>query len=290
MKKTIYIALAVITLASCTKSESAALEDSNELKFKVSFPGTETKATANAFESGDAISVYAVERASDGSQIPLQVGGNWLNNEKVTFDGGQWTPARTLYWNERHCDFYGIYPHQPNITSVEAFPFTVATDQTGDGYEASDLLYAYTQNVSRSAGAVSLQFQHIMSKLVVKLEKGPKFEGKIPDDVVAHIYNTNVECTANFIAGSVEKNAFGAKNTITMKKLSNEQFEAILVPQNLERSTPLIELTMGGIAYLLDYSLSFRAGYVHTVTITLNTSPDQEQIEISIDPSVNPWQ
>lgn len=87
----------------------------------------------------------------------------------------------------------------------------------------------------------------------------------------------------------MEKNAFGAKNTITMKKLSNEQFEAILVPQNLERHTPLIELTMGGIAYLLDYSLSFRAGYVHTVTITLNTSPDQEQIEISIAPSVNPW-
>lgn len=286
MKKTIYIALAVITLASCTKSESAALEDSNELKFNVSFLGTGTKATANAFESGDAISVYAVERASDGSQIPLQVGGNWLNNEKVTFDGGQWTPARTLYWNERHCDFYGIYPHQPNITSVEAFPFTVATDQTGDGYEASDLLYAYAENVSRSDGSVGLKFQHIMSKLIVNVVKGPKFEGEIPDDVVAHIYNTNVECRANFITGSVEKNAFGAKSTITMKKLSNDRFEAVLVPQNIEKRTPLVELTMGGIAYLLDYSLSFRAGYAHTITLTLNTSPDQEKIEIAIDASV----
>ena len=35
--------------------------------------------------------------------------------------------------------------------------------------------------------------------------------------------------------------------------------------------------------------MSFRAGYVHTINLKLNTSPDQEQIEISIDPSVDTW-
>ena len=74
-----------------------------------------------------------------------------------------------------------------------------------------------------------------------------------------------------------------------MKKLDNEHFEAVVVPQNIEKRTPLIELTMGGIAYLLETSLSFRPGYVHTITVTLNTSPDQEQIEISIDPGIDPW-
>ncbi len=34
---------------------------------------------------------------------------------------------------------------------------------------------------------------------------------------------------------------------------------------------------------------SFRAGYAHTITVTLNTSPDQEKIEISIDPDVETW-
>ena len=47
---------------------------------------------------------------------------------------------------------------------------------------------------------------------------------------------------------------------------------------------------MGGIAYLLEYSISFRAGYCHTVDLTLNTSPDQEQIEISIDPGEEGWE
>jgi len=78
--------------------------------------------------------------------------------------------------------------------------------------------------------------------------------------------------------------------TITMKKIDNQTFEAVVVPQNLEKKTPLVEITMGGIAYLLEYSLSFRAGYSYVVNVTLNTSPDQEQIEISIDPSTGSWE
>jgi hypothetical protein len=71
-----------------------------------------------------------------------------------------------------------------------------------------------------------------------------------------------------------------------MKKISNTRFEAVVIPQNIERRTPLIEITMGGIAYLLEYSLSFKPGYVHTINLILNTSPDQEKIEISIDPEI----
>ena len=129
----------------------------------------------------------------------------------------------------------------------------------------------------------------MMSKMVVNLVKGEQFEGDIPNDVVAHIYNTTTSCTVNWQTGSVEKDIFGTKQTLTMKKFSNEHFEAVLIPQNLEKRTPLIELTMGGIAYLLETSLSFRPGYVHTITVTLNTSPDQEQIEISIDPGIENW-
>jgi hypothetical protein len=42
---------------------------------------------------------------------------------------------------------------------------------------------------------------------------------------------------------------------------------------------------MGGIAYLMEYSLSFKPGYQHTINLTVNTSPDQEKFEISIDAS-----
>lgn len=284
-KRLIIITLSFLALAGCEKSDRLEAE-SREISFEVSFSAT--RANASAFESGDKMSLFAVEY--DGENVaPVQVGGNFINNEALTYNGFKWSAARTLYWSDKACDFYGLYPYQSNLTSVDEYPFEVYTDQNGDGYEASDLLFAKAEKVSRTDGTVNLRFRHILSKLVVKVEKGPDFEGEIPDDIVSHIYNTNVECAVSLNTGSVEKNAFGAKKTITMKKLSNDRFEAVLVPQNLEKTTPLVELTMGGIAYLLNYSLSFRAGYVHTLTVTLNTSPDQEQIDISIDPGTEDW-
>ena len=75
-----------------------------------------------------------------------------------------------------------------------------------------------------------------------------------------------------------------------MRQINGETFEAIVVPQFIERTTPLIEITVGGIAYLMNYSMSFRPGYQHTITVTFNTSPDQEKIEIQIDGEVGGWQ
>ena len=236
----------------------------------------------------DAISLYAVQWQG-GTQYPLQVGGNFVNNAQLTYNGSAWNATQTLYWGTEPCDFYALYPYQASVGSVDKYPFTLASDQNAaDGYENSDLLYAYAENVA-AGSTIALNFKHLMSKLVVNLVKGPEFDGEIPNDVVAHVYNTITSCKVDWTKGSVEKDAFGAKPTLTMKKISNQQFEAVIVPQNIEKRTPLIELTMGGIAYLLDYSLSFRPGYVHTVTITLNTSPDQEQIEISIDPTTSGW-
>lgn len=284
MKKTLYIALALSLACACSKEEPARIQD-NEIRFNASLPAT--KASDAGFADGDCFSLYAVERSGE-VVLPLQVGGNFINNEKLTRTEGVFRAERSLYWGDNTCDFYAVYPYMENIATVDALPLSVQTDQTGAGYEASDLLFAKAENWGRADGAVNLAFEHLLSKLVVKVVKGEKFEGEIPDDIVAHIYNTNVEYTFNFNTGSVDKNPFGAKRTITMNKLSNERFEAVIVPQNIEKKTPLVELTMGGIAYLLDYSLSFRAGYCHTVSLILNTSPDQEKIEISIDPSVDP--
>ena len=291
MKKLIYISLALFALLSCNKTTPE--QSDTQIHFRFSLPST--KATASEFEDGDAVSLYAVEY--DGvSRMPLQIGGNWINNEKLSFDGIDWTSARTLYWADGACDFYAFYPYQASIESIAGSPFSVAVDQNSSrtpealgGYESSDLLWAYAGNVSHSDGTVELDFHHMMSKVVVRVIKGAKFEGEIPDDIVAHVYNTVTDCKVDWAKGSVEKDAFGAKRTITMKKISNERFEAVLVPQNIEKRTPLIELTMGGIAYLLEYSLSFRAGYCHYVDLTLNTSPDQEMIEIAIDAEEGGW-
>lgn len=290
MKRIYLILLVVSVFISCEKHNAVAISNDEEIKFEFGI-SEGTKVSGNQFEIGDEVSLYAVEYKSE--EMPeLQIGGNFLNNEKLLKSENGWKSSRTIYWSSKPCDFYALYPYQ-NLISVEEHPIKVVTDQNSvienagyDGYEASDILYAKAENIERNRGSVKLEFSHIMSKCVVNIVRGENFEGEIPDDIVTHIYNTTTTGTLNFNKGTISKSQNDIKETIIMKKLSNTKFEAVLIPQNIERRTPLIEVTMGGIAYLMEYSLSFKPGFVHTINLIVNTSPDQEKIEIAIDPTI----
>lgn len=280
MKKYILFALILASFSCQKENVEITASNDNVMEFEL---GIATKATATSFETGDKVALYAVEYPEEASTPELNITGNLINGEQLEYDGTTWKCERTLYWNESPCDFYAIYPYM-ELVSINEHHFEVALDQNQDF--SSDILWAKAQNVKQTDGPVRLEFEHLMSRCVVKLTKGDKFEGEIPDDVVTLIYNTNTSGVLDFEKGSVRLDPQGLRKTITMRKLSNTQFEAIVLPQNIERRTPLIEVTMGGIAYLLEYSLSFKAGYSHTINLILNTSPDQEKIEISIDPEL----
>lgn len=297
MKKIFNIlAVATLLMVACDKNvgeESVVKHNPDEIRIETEIRNT--RASATSFEIGDKMGLYAVEYNGD-EVASLQVAGNYINNETLTYDGSAWVGDRTLFWSEKPCDFYGIYPYQEPAT-VSEYLFDLPLDQNSaetedalSGYEAADLLWAKATKVSREDGAVQLQFKHMMSRVVVKLERGENYEGELPEDITVHLYNTVTTAEVDFAKGSLQRYAYGEKETITMKQLSGDTFAAIVVPQNIERRTPLVEVTMDGIAYLLSYSTSFRPGYQHTITVTLNTSPEQEKIEISIDGDVGEWQ
>lgn len=290
MKKLLWISLVLLAFG-CKQEEGFEPTDNGEIKVVAQL---DSRATMTEFEYGDKLGLYAVEYM-DGVAQPMQAGGNYLNNEPMTYSQNKWISDRKIYWSDAACDFYGIYPYQ-SLKTVENVLFEVATDQNApetdealSGYEASDLMWAKAEHVSRADGEVKLKFDHLMSRLVVKIVKGPRFEGEIPDDIVTHLYNTATTAKVNFATAALEKYVYSENKTITMRKVDNLTFDAIVVPQFIERTTPLVEITMGGIAYLLNYSMSFRPGIQHTITVTLNTSPDQEKIEIGIEGEVEDW-
>lgn len=284
------LALAAIVV-SCSKVSPT--NHDQEIKFVSSIS---TKVTASAFEIGDKISVWAVEQ--DGSEaIPVQLGGNYLNNEILTFTGSKWKSAQKLYWSDKPCDFIAVYPCIGTLTSVDRQVFSLELDQNApegigklSGYEAADRMVAVTRNVSRADGSVMLDFRHVLAKCSVNIVKGDNFEGDVPDDIVVHIYNTVVDYYLDLNKGTAGQCPAGSRKTITMHKKDNLHFDAIVVPQNIETNTPLIEVMSGGISYLLHYSMSFKPRYNHTINVILNTSPDQEKIEISIDPDLDEWE
>lgn len=293
MKKNIlFLAVASLLLVACD-NQSLDNQYSNEIRINASLG--ETRATLSHFEPGDKMSLYAVEY--NGEEVAeVQTAGNYINNEEMTYDGSEWSSARTLYWSENPCDFYGFYPYRPTGSMKDVY-FEVVADQskpTADGvlggYEASDLMWAKAEKVSRNDGTVNLLFHHMMTRVVVEIVRGASYEGELPEDITVHLYNMATTAIVDWTAGNLEVYPLGSRNTITMRQLDADSFDAIVVPQFIERRTPLVEITMEGIAYLLETSMSFRPGKQHTLTITLNTSPDQEKIEIDIDGDISDWQ
>lgn len=268
---------------------------SDEMFFNVLAPGLQTKVADNAFEASDVIGLYVTDYADENIPMPLQVSGNRANNQTVTYDGISWVPDRTIWWGNGKSDVYAYYPYIDNIMDVEDQYFEVAADQTSEGYELSDLLWAKANGVKQSDGTVSLQMNHIMSKLTVKIIAGEDYVGSLPTDASVQIHSTVLGARVDFAKGTVSKDPYSSVQSIKMKKLGigtsggveSVVYEAIVVPQMLETSVPLIEVNSKSVSYLLEDSFNFRPGVAYTYNVTLNTSTTA--IKVEIDCELEDW-
>ena len=283
----------MMTFASCSSDNDVSTEAPKSAKetpmtFDVIHP-SQTKATATEFENGDKIGVYIAK-----TDMPLEIGGNTLNNEQLTLTSGTWTPSKNLFWDEGTYNAYAYYPYM-DVTSIEDQPVNVATDQSSpetdgklSGYEASDLLYAKTSNVAASTSPVTLNFKHIMSKLTIRLVKGEDFEGDMPTDAEIFIHNTVPTATFDISAGIVTRDVKGKKTTIKARQESDFQFGAIIVPQRLDNRVPLVEVIMKGVSYLFESKFLFKPGVDHLVNLVITDNP--EQVKIEVGGEVENWQ
>ena len=285
------VALSLLGLASCSNDDSTEAPVSAKetpMTFDVVHP-SQTRATATDFENGDKIGVYIAK-----ADMPLEIGGNALNNEPLTLTSGKWTPGKNLFWDEGTYNAYAYYPYM-NVTSIEDQPVSVATDQSSaetngtlSGYEASDLLYAKTSNVAASTSPVTLSFKHVMSKLTIRLVKGEDFEGEMPTDAEIFIHNTVPTATFDISAGIVTRDVKGKRATIKARQESNFQFGAIIVPQRLDNRVPLVEIIMKGVSYLFESKFLFKPGVDHLVNLVITDNP--EKVKIEVGGEVENWQ
>ena len=299
MKKYIVALIAMSAILSCDVSEPAhepemPQREEGVMYFEPLYPGG-TKATESAFEQGDVIGIYVTEYQGETAP-PLQISGNWANNVSATFDGTSWLTSKKIFWGEGLMDVYGYYPYMTPV-SIDEQPFSVALDQSvpeGDGrlsgYEASDFLWGKVSGVEQTATAtVELQFRHCLSKFVIQMVKGPSYEGDFPEDAEVYIHSTVPTATIDFTTGSVTKDLFGEMATIKARKVNDSTFEAIIVPQRLDTRRPFIEIIAGGISYLLEDTFQFKPGMQHTLSLTINSNPDQIKIEIGGDIEDGDW-
>ena len=292
--KYLYIISALaLGLASCQQGGwNPDTQANGEMAFRVAAPNQHTRVADGAFEQADQIGLYVTDYVDATTPAPLQISGNRANNEVVSFDGATWSPARPIYWGDGKADVYAYYPYIAEVEDVDDQAFSVATDQSvGGGYEASDLLWAKAAGVQQSGGAVSLQMKHAMSRLVVKIVAGEEYVGSLPADATVHLHSTVTDARFSLANGSVVKDPYGAARSIKMRNLGIRNFaegkavvyEAIVVPQMLETSVPLLEINSKSVSYLLEDAFNFKPGTSYTYTATLNTSTTSIKVEIGCE-------
>ena len=284
------MALAITSCQDNTVEPDAPIHD-NVMRFNLVGPSVQTKVSAGAFEVADQIGLYVTDYVNETTPMPLQISGNRANNSLVTFDGSAWTPDQTIYWGNGKSDVYAYYPYLETVTDVNSQYFEIATDQTGEGYELSDFLWAKAEGVRQTDGTVNLEMKHLMSKLTVKIVAGDDYIGSLPEDATVHLHSTVTNVNIDIENGSVVKDPYSGAKSIKMNNLGIRTFdgekavvyEAIVVPQMLESSVPLLEINSKSVSYLLEDPFNFRPGVAYTYTATLNTSTTAIKVEIGCE-------
>lgn len=262
-------------LTGCNK-EGMETNDPNVMEFNFQHPNAATKLSENTFETNDSIGLYLTE-----STLQLDYSGNYVNNASLTYNGGKWTPASPIYWNNGSYNAYAYYPYTKDVGSITDYPVSVYADQSNNAnYMKSDFLWCSNKGLTAGNGVVQMHFAHRMSRILIRLVKSEEYEGDLPENATVLIHNTVTEATADLNVGIVTKDSRAAAKTIKAKSLGNNKYTAILVPQKIENRMPLVEVIANGVSYLYEAKFIFRQGTQHNVSLVISDNPDRIKIEI----------
>ena len=276
--------LSAFTLSSCggaSDSPEPAPTTPGEKKMEIRISPSMTRATDFGFENGDRVGLYVVNY-SGSTPGSLTTTGNHIDNMRFTYNG-TWTPDSPATWTDSktHADFYLYYPYS-DVLSVEAYPFSVKTDQsTEEAYKASDLMTGKTLNVTPSEESIAIPVSHVMSRIQIYLEAGNGFtaESLAKSDISVRINGVKCSSTVNIATGEVTP----AGEATTLTPLSTDNYyKALIVPQTVGQGS-LITVTVDGRDYNLHKGFTFESAKSHKFTITLSKT----SAEVNV--TINPW-
>ena len=281
-------AYTLLALTACSSeyggdSPIPSLNPSEKLPISISTSLT-SRATDDAFETGDNIGLFVVNRNDNGSAVPLKTTINYINNCKYTYQG-TWATAVPTYWkdNTTHADFYLYYPYTSTIANIEAMPWSVKTDQSNlSDYKAGDLLIGKTLNVAPSEAAVKIDAKHIMSQMVITLTPGNGFTS-------SSLATANISVKVNQLKTAATVNLATSDVTVTGKEADiiplkeNDHYKALIIPQTVNDGN-LITVNVDGRDFNLPKAPNFQAfapGKRYNFTITLSKTSNGVNVNIT---------
>ena len=274
MKKSILTAVAVLSVIACTKQETLAPQQKDQLPIELSL-SVQTKATDAAYENGDNVGIYVSYESA------LAASSNYIDNKKFTLSAGKWTSDTEIYWKDKEtpADFYCYYPYGA-IADATSYSFAVKSDQSAlENYKASDFLWGKRSGALPGGGAVAISTSHILSNILIYLKPGEGFTDSEFAAAVKTVKLGNVKTSANVNLNVGSVTAKGDASVIT-PYWTGECYRAVVIPQSVAADANLIILTVDGVAYTLAREFTFAAKTQHKLTVTVNKSSSGLNISI----------
>ncbi len=290
-KKYVLFATAALILAACSNDDENLNNEPVELRLSSGL-GVETRATDVQNEQiANGETVYAWVDESDGTP--------YINAWELTAKGNGGFRGTTQYFPQsgNNVNIYAIHGNFGTTTFTENetdFPTTLTHTVSGTQTDAadvakSDLLYAFAQNVSRNNGpTVNLTFNHLLSKVLVKLKAGDGLDDTDLTGATLSIEGTmpDVSFALDKTTGISAITAAGNTASITLTSSVSDYAEAIIVPQTLANNTRFIQVTLSDGAelyYTLPQEVEFKSGKKYTYDITVNLT------ELTVISTITDW-
>lgn len=298
--------LAGLLLCGCTAEPDVMSVESDvrypvELFNEISQMST-TRVNDEGFCNGDAVGIYVVNN-ENGAPGTLRLEGNQADNVRYVYDepNNKWTPDETVYFRDKrtHVDIIGYYPYS-TPTSVDAYPFEVAKDQSADaangqlgGYEASDFLYARSADIEPTSSRIALTFRHRMASVQVELSEGTGFADGEWSGLEKQVLVTNtVRKAAIDLATGAITPVGDVPSTGTVPYKNGEQFRAVVVPQTVAASAALFNITVDGTSYIFrkPEAFEYTAGKLHKFTVEVSRKGASGLVFELIGESITAWE
>lgn len=305
--KTKYILLAAIAgLCACSQEpETLRVDNAAQLPVQLFNEIKQlpvTRVNDEGFCDGDGVGIYVVNY-ENGAPGTLALTGNQADNVKYVLDeaSGRWTPETSVYFRDKHThvDIVGYYPYS-TPTSVEAYPFEVAKDQSTDaangqlgGHEASDFLWGKAADVAPTTQRINIKFEHRMAGVLVSLAEGTGFaEGEFARlEKAVLVTNTVRKAVIDLATGEVTPSG-DVPTTGTVPYKRDDAFRAVVVPQTVAASTPLFSITVDGTPYLFRKAepFAYTGGRLHKFTIEISKKSESGLEFKLLGESITPWE
>lgn len=294
--ETLFRLFALLTLATATLLAGCNNESDNTVaptpvvaRFTSTIAAMQTRVAGTAWEAGDRIGIYAIDRD------PIAPVGQLLNNAPYittqgdgvfTPDGGDafyFKPGQGVY-------FHAYYPYRPDATGGVLSFATDSEMQKPENQPQYDILCAETTANFRKPD-VQLQFSHVMSRIVLNFQ---------PGQGIASL--ADIDCTISglFLQGQVDLiNGRASYTSVTPEDITlsvpyadaGMSSPLILFPQ-VNSNYIILKLTMRGTDYTATFFLprnengvpELQPGYSYSYNVIVNN----KSMTVS-EATINPW-